>query len=284
MLHRSLGPLDVSVLALGSWRTWERIPRSDAVATLAAARSAGIDFLEVARYNDETGRAPLQTGYSEVVFGEVFRAAGWARDEVVIANKLWWEFWPSQSVPEELDASLQRTGLDHFDFIYSDPPPPELAIEEVVEHVSALVKAGKVRAWGVVNWPAERIAEARAAAAIRPVAAQLPYSLVQRSPVEDADMVQALGPMGVVASFVLAGGALTGKYPGRGRLAGELDNPRYAAALEEAARLRERAAELGTSAAALAIAFALNAPRVTSVLLGATSPDQLRDNVGAIHV
>src|SRR5438034_708359 len=83
--------------------------RPEGGAVLDAARAAGIDFLEVARYNDVTGTAPIRTGYSEVVFGEVFRASGWPRDEVTIANKLWWEFWPEQSPAEELDASLQRS-------------------------------------------------------------------------------------------------------------------------------------------------------------------------------
>jgi L-glyceraldehyde 3-phosphate reductase len=286
VLYRSLGPLRVSALALGSWRTYERISRSEGVAVLDAARSAGIDFLEVARYNDETGRAPLPTGYSEVVFGEIFRASGWPRAEVTIANKLWWEFWPTQSVAEELEASLRRTGLDHFDFVYSDPPPTSLATEEVVAAVGELVTSGEVRAWGVVNWPAEWIAEARALASVPPVAAQLPYSLVQRSPVEDADMIEALGPMGVIASFVLAGGALTGKYAdgASGRLSDALESPHYAAALEEASRLRARASELGTTPAALAIAFALHAPRVTSVLVGATSPSQVHENVRAVDI
>ena len=119
--HRELGAsgLSVSVLALGSWRTWQWIAREDAIATLNAAREAGIDC-------SRPPATTTPTGYSEVVFGEIFRASGWPRDEVTIANKLWWEFWPEQSVAEEIDASLQRTGLDHFDFIYSDPPPTEL--------------------------------------------------------------------------------------------------------------------------------------------------------------
>ena len=82
------------------------IPRADAIATLGAAREAGIDLLDTARYHDAAGN-------SEIVFGEILRASGWPRDEVTIANKLWWEFWPEQSAAEELDASLQRTGLDH---------------------------------------------------------------------------------------------------------------------------------------------------------------------------
>ena len=68
--------LEVSNLALGSWRTYERLPREAGMAVMGAAREAGISFLDDARYNDETGVAPLQTGYSEVVFGEFFRAAG----------------------------------------------------------------------------------------------------------------------------------------------------------------------------------------------------------------
>jgi len=285
MEHRALGPLSVSILALGSWQTYERIPRADGVAVLNAARDVGITFLETARYNASTPDAPLATGYSEVVFGKIFRASGWPREEVVLANKLWWEFWPEQSVAEELDASLQRTGIDHFDFIYSDPPPPDVPMQEVVDAVVGLVQAGKVRAWGVVNWTPEKIAEARALSAIQPVAAQLPYSLIFRSMVEDPAMVDAMGPMGVIASAVLAGGALTGKYAdgGAGRLSERLDDPRFATAFAEAERLRERAADLGTSPVALAIQFAARAPRVSSVLLGATSPAQVRENARAVE-
>ena len=90
--HRRLGSsgLDVSLFSLGSWRTFERIPREQGLAVMRAARDAGITFLDDARYNDETGNAPIPTGWSEVVFGELFRDTGWERDHVVIANKLWW--------------------------------------------------------------------------------------------------------------------------------------------------------------------------------------------------
>jgi L-glyceraldehyde 3-phosphate reductase len=293
--RRPLGAsgLEVSVLALGSWRTYERIPREQGVAVLQAARECGIDLLEVARYNDTTGRAPIPTGYSEVVFGEVFRDSGWPRDEVTIANKLWWEFWPEQTAAQELDASLQRTGLDHFDFIYSDPPPEHLPIDYVVATVTDLVAEGKVRAWGIVNWQADRVAEAgRVAHRLSvppPCAAQLPYSLVSRSWVENPAMKEALALCGasVVASFVLAGGILTGKYlePGAtGRMAGELDSPRWEDAIAVADELRARAAEEGTTPAALAIAFARSNPDVATVLFGATTPEQVRENARAIDL
>jgi L-glyceraldehyde 3-phosphate reductase len=293
--HRPLGAsgLEVSVFALGSWQTYERISREQGVAVLQAARDCGIDFLEVARYNDTTGRAPIPTGYSEVVFGEVFRASGWPRDEVTIANKLWWEFWPDQTAADELHASLQRTGLDHFDFIYSDPPPDDLPLDDVVSAVTDLVAEGKVRAWGIVNWQADRVAEAGAIAdrmsVPRPCAAQLPYSLVSRSWVEDPAMKDALALCGasVVASYVLAGGILSGKYlkPGAsGRMADQLDAPQWEEAVAVADELHARAVEEGTSAAALAIAFALSNPDVATVLFGATTPEQVRENVRAAEL
>ena len=120
--------LEVSRLSLGSWRTFERISREDALAVMGAARERGFNFLDDARYDDETGTAPIPTGYSEVLFGELFRAAGWDRDDTVVSNKLWWEFWPEQSAAAELDGSLARMGFDYVDLIYANPPPDDLPI------------------------------------------------------------------------------------------------------------------------------------------------------------
>ena len=111
--------IQVSRLALGSWRTFERIDRDRGVSVMTAARDAGITFLDDARYNDETGNAPIPSGYSEVVFGELFRAAGWRRADTVVANKLWWEFWPQESPAQELAGSLGRMRFDYIDLIYS---------------------------------------------------------------------------------------------------------------------------------------------------------------------
>src|SRR6266571_741045 len=210
--------MEVSAMSLGSWRTFERLPRESGSAILAAARDEGINFFDDARYNDETGRAPLPTGYSEVLFGELFRGAGVRRGEVVVANKLWWEFWPDQSAAAELDASLARMGFEYVDVIYANPPPGGLAIADMVAAVGGLLGSGKARAWAMVNWQAGPCGEAVAAAAslgvAPPCAVQLPYSLVRRSWVEDAEMTRALhaAGAGVVASFCLEGGVLSGKY------------------------------------------------------------------------
>jgi L-glyceraldehyde 3-phosphate reductase len=294
MEQRRLGSSDLQVsrLSLGSWRTFERIPREDGLAVMRAAREHGFNFLDDARYNDETGAAPLPSGYSEVLFGELFRAAGWDRDDTVVANKLWWEFWPEESAAAELMGSLDRMGFDYVDLIYANPPPDDLPVAGMVADVGELVTSGMARAWAIVNWQAGQFIEAIRAAQQQgvsaPCAAQLPYNLVQRDWVEDDEMTVALeaSGAGVVASFVMAGGVLTGKYDAgqTGRASDQLETPTVAAARERGRRLRALADEVGATPAALAIAFALANPAVATVLFGATSPAQIVDNVRALDV
>jgi len=291
--HRPLGTsgIDVSLFSLGSWRTFERIPREQGLAVMRAARDAGITFLDDARYNDETGKAPIPTGYSEVIFGELFRDTGWERDDVVVSNKLWWEFWPQQSAAALLEGSLDRMGLDHIDLIYTMQPPDGLTIPDLVAEVAALVSSGRARSWGVGNWTAEALTEAVAAARSLgvplPAAAQLPYSLVRpdwvRDPVMEAVLADA--DIGLVASYVLAGGTLTGKYLSGG--SGRADADDSAAAMagkQRAAAVLDLAREWNVSPASIAFSFALDHPRLSSVLFGATSPEQVHENIASLEV
>ena len=293
--HRPLGSsgIEVSALSLGSWQTFERISREQGAAVMAGAREHGIDFLDDARYDDRTGAAPLRTGYSEVVFGELFRAVGWKRHEVVVANKLWWEFWPGESAAQELEGSLGRMGFDYFDLVYAATPPAGLGVSELVRAVGELIASGKLRGWGVLNWPAglllEAVGTARSEGLPLPCAAQLPYNVVWRSAVEDRETVAALEAAGasVVASAVLAFGALTGKYASSnaaGRIASDLDDPTLKPALQAVGPLRALAKRLETTPGTLAIAFALANPRIASVLFGATTPEQVAENVGAAEL
>jgi len=283
--------LRVSRLALGSWRTYERISRDQGVRVMRAAREAGINFLDDARYNDETGHAPLPTGYSEVVFGELFRASGWRRDEVVVSNKLWWEFWPDESPAQELAGSLGRMGLDHIDLIYSEVPPDGVGLEDAIDMITGLIRAGAARAWGTLNWtPAQmerawQIADREGVPG--PVATQPPYSLVRREIVDDPAMRRLAADRGVaiVASYTLAGGILTGKYdeePGTGRAAGMIAQPQWASAVAAGRDLAALARDIGADPASLAMAFALRDPSVTTVLFGATRPEQVSANLGAL--
>lgn len=268
-------PFEVSPLALGTWRTFERIGRRRSVEIVRAAAAGGINFFDDARYDDETGTAPLSTGYSEVLFGEVFRAAGLARADTVVSNKLWWEHWPREDAAAELDGSLARMRFDHVDLIYAVTLPAGLGVEEAVGEVAGLLAAGKARAWGVANWSAAQLREGSAVAARLgidpPAAAQLSYGLADRATVEDPAMEAALGAaeIGLVPSNVLAGGSLCGRHRG-------------SAPAGLAERLDALAARLDTTAAALAIAFALDHPRTVSVLFGASSLVQLEENLGAV--
>jgi aryl-alcohol dehydrogenase-like predicted oxidoreductase len=141
-----------------------------------------------------------------------------------------------------------------------------------------------------VNWPADLSVQAVEAAAglgvTPPCAVQLPYSLVRRSWVEDPVMSRALetSGAGLIASFCLAGGVLTGKYlagQAAGRAAGTLDEPRVGPAVAAAGELAALAGRLDTTAAALALAFPFTHPGLASVLFGATSPEQIRANCAA---
>ena len=290
--HHRLGgsALEVSRIALGSWRTFERMDRGDAEGVLHHALRSGIDFLDDARYNDETGHAPLASGYSEVLFGELFEAVGADRDAVTVSNKLWWEFWPEQDAVSELEGSLERMGFDRLDLLYSSTLPDAVGVAVAVEQIAAVLATGRVAAWSVVNWSAEAIAEAAGEAERQgipqPCAAQLPYSLARLDWVEDPAMEAALEATGasLIPSATLAGGALTGKYTagGSGRLSAEPAEGRRARELALGAALREPAARLDTSPATLAIAFTLRHPRTASTLIGATSPAQIDAALAAV--
>jgi aryl-alcohol dehydrogenase-like predicted oxidoreductase len=292
--RRTLGKsaMLVSPIALGSWRTFERMEREDAERLLAHALSHGIDFLDDARYDDETGSAPLASGYSEVLFGELFRAVGADPQAVSVSNKLWWEFWPEQSAVAELEGSLERMGLERLALLYSSTLPGDVPVPVAVEQLAEVLATGRVDAWGVVNWSAEALAaagrEASALGLAQPCAVQLPYSLARTDWVEDPAMERALADTGasLIPSAVLAGGALSGKYAEgqTGRLTGEPDSAARRRAFELGAALRAPARRLGVSAATLAIAFTLRHPRTAATLIGATRPEQIDDALAAVEL
>ncbi len=264
-------------MSLGSWRTYERISREQGVAVMQAAIEAGITFLDDARYDDETGTAPIPTGYSEVVFGELFRAARWARDDVVVANKLWWEHWPAEDAQAELDGSLGRMKFGHVDLIYAVAPPPSLSIATLVEQVGELLHSGRARAWGTCMWTGAQHLEAltacRRLGVPAPCAAQTATSLVDHRGVDDPEMQQAFaeGPISLVASHVLAGGALSGRASSR------MENTGH----EMVGRVVALANAWGVPPAHVAFAYAFSQPPLASVLFGASRPEQLHENVAA---
>jgi aryl-alcohol dehydrogenase-like predicted oxidoreductase len=296
MEHRLLGNagLSVSALSLGSWMTYESMEEREALAVMQAGLDAGINFLDDARYDDRTGKAPLKTGYSEVLFGNLFRQTGRNRADVVIGNKLWFQFYPTESIAAELDGSLSRLRMDYLDIVYCAERPASLPLVEMIAELDRLISSGKLRAWGVLNWPAASIAEAvREATAngLRPPSgAQLAYSALTRSSVEAADAVDTFRDrtVAVVASYSLHGGLLSGKYhsgsAADGRLAGQLTRPEVQPLLPKIDGFIGIASQVGCTPSQLAIAYCLKNAHVASVLFGAKQISQVRENVGALDV
>lgn len=298
MEYRQLGnsDLEVSALSLGSWLTFEFMEEQDALVVIEKALQAGINFLDDARYDDRTGNAPMESGYSEVVFGRLLRMGGWKREDLVIANKLWYEFYPEESPEEELDGSLSRLGMDTIDLVYCAPPPASLPVAEMVEQMDELIATGKLRYWGILNWSLPQIEEAWQVATKRglaaPCAAQLAYSLLNTSLVEDEQTRElfAKAGIGVVASYSLYGGLLTGKYnqpkmSERGRFDAEaLESIHQKSLLKKVERVISLAREAGCTPAQLAIAYCLKNDRVVSLLFGSTKVSQLEENIQALEI
>jgi aryl-alcohol dehydrogenase-like predicted oxidoreductase len=299
MEFRPLGNsgIAVSAFSLGSWLTYEFMEEQEALAVISAGVEAGINFLDDARYDDRTGQAPMKSGYSEVLFGRLLRQGGWNRANLIIANKLWLEFYPQQSLQEELEGSLARLQLDYLDLVYCAPPPASLPLPEMVRQLDALVKTGKLRYWGVLNWPVEQIAQAHRIATHEglsaPCAAQLAYSLLAKSPVEDEATrnVCASAGIGVVASYTLHGGLLSGKY-NQADLAAlksrfsppEIEKLQQRGLLEKVDRVVQLAQVLGCTPTQLALAYCLKNPQVASVLFGATKVSQVENNLRALEI
>ena len=161
MEYRKLGNADinVSVFSIGSWNTFEFMDERSGVEVLASAIDAGVNFLGDARYTDTSGKAPIKTGYSEVVFGNLLRAGGWNRDDLILSNRLWLEFYPEESIEKEIDGSLSRIGIDDLDLVYCMDPPETVSLPKLIQEIGEVIKTGKIKYWGIANWSAGLLAE-----------------------------------------------------------------------------------------------------------------------------
>jgi aryl-alcohol dehydrogenase-like predicted oxidoreductase len=236
-------------------------------------------------------------GQSEQMLG---KALGARRKDVVISTKTGFRTAPEllhqglsrRHILASCDRSLQRLGTDYIDIYLVHRVDLNTPVEETVEALDALVRAGKVRYVGFSNWPAWMAAKAvgiqerRGFARFR--AAELYYSLVGRDFEYDLAPFAADAGVGVLVWSPLAGGFLTGKYTredpkgGGGRLASldllPYDREKGHAVVE---RLREIGAAHGASPAQVALAWLLAKKPVTTVLIGANRMEQLEDNLKA---
>lgn len=238
-------------------------------------------------------------GAAEENFGEILREdLKDFRDELIISTKAGYEMWPGpygnwgsrKYLMASIDQSLRRMGLEYVDIFYHHRPDPETPLEETMEALSDIVRQGKALYVGISNY---REGEARKAAAILRelhtpcLVDQIRYNLLERWP-EDG-LLEALeeNGAGCVCFSPLAQGALTGKYltkiPEDSRAArkGTTVAERYIKEenREKIRRLQRFAGERGQSLAQLALMWVLRRREVTSVLIGASRPEQIAENV-----
>ncbi|MGI5147482.1 aldo/keto reductase [Plantactinospora sp. CA-294935] len=298
MTYRRLGDsgLVVSVVGIGCNNFGRKLDAAGTRSVVDAALDAGINFFDTADIYGEPH------GGSEEQLGAALRGR---RDDIVLASK----FGMSMSgmngpdhgargarryVARAVEASLRRLGTDYIDLYQMHEPDPGTPIDETLNALDDLVRAGKVRYLGNSNFAGWQIADAawtaRTGGRTPFISAQNEYSLLNRAvETEVVPAAQRFG-LGLLPFFPLADGLLTGKYkrgaqpPSDSRLAGP--NPRYAARLASAPwdtieALEKYAAERGRSLLDVAIGGLAAQPAVTSVIAGATTPEQVRANANA---
>lgn len=298
MQYRRLGDtgMKVSAIALGGWINYgeSKVAEDAARQVVERAYEQGITYFDLA---DVYGR-----GAAEQQMGTLL--ARFPRHTLVIASKV---FWPMSDdindrglsrkhIFESIDKSLQRLGTDYLDIYFCHRPDPETPIEETARAMDDLIHQGKVLYWGTSEWSAEQIVAAYDICErynlYKPKVEQPQYSMLYRENVE-ASLLPATAPrgIGIVAWSPLAMGMLTGKYdagiPTDSRFAREDWARERFLNDENAERVRQLkpiADELGLTRAQLALAWALRHPSLSSVIIGATRPDQVDDNIGAAGV
>ena len=299
MRSRTLGDSDlrVSEICLGTWTTFGESVPDDVAATLVdTALDAGINFFDT---SDNYG---VPAGRAEEALGRAL--AGRRRDSYIVATKVGGELpngdrgLARDRVLERIDGSLARLGLDHVDLYQCHRYDEDVPLEETLGALTEVVEAGKARCIGVSNWKGEQIRRAvqlaRKHGFAKIVSSQPQYSLLRRDPEQDVIPASRENGISQIAWSPLAQGVLTGKY----RPGDSWDEGTRAAArgdgfmsqflgedvLARVDRLRPIAAELGITMAQLALAWLLHDPNVASPIVGASRPEQVRDNAAASGV
>ncbi|MFG2602472.1 L-glyceraldehyde 3-phosphate reductase [Streptomyces sp. NPDC048514] len=291
--------LKLPALSLGLWHNFgpDR-PVDTQRAILRRAFDLGITHFDLA---NNYGPPP---GAAESALGDALRADfAPYRDELVVSTKAGHLMWPGpygewgsrKYLLSSLDQSLGRLGLDHVDIFYSHRPDPDTPLEETMGALHSAVQQGKALYVGVSNYSAEQTREAaRILAGLgTPLLIHQPrYSMLDRRP-EDAGVLDALDELqvGSIVYSPLEQGLLTGRYldgiPEDSRAASDSPFLNSDAVTEDlVGRLRaldEIAGSRGQTLAQLALAWVLRGGRVTSALIGASSPRQVEDSVGAIR-
>ncbi|MEZ4947587.1 MAG: aldo/keto reductase [Cyclobacteriaceae bacterium] len=302
MEYRRLGKsgLQVSALSLGSWLTiGERNDDSIAEELMTVAYENGINFFDSAE--------SYAGGKSEMTIGTLLKKKQWQRDSYIVSSKAFFglggELKPTQKglsrkhLVEACNGALQRLQLDYLDLYFCHRPDKQTPIDETVWTMHNLILQGKILYWGTSEWSAQEITEAHLVAQrynlIGPVMEQPQYNMLvrHRVEVEYSQLYKTVG-LGTTVWSPLASGVLSGKYndqlPSDARLGKPgldwLKERSFAEGnLPRAKKLAVLSKELGMSMPVLALAWCLKNPNVSTVILGASKTEQLKENFKAIE-
>lgn len=299
MNYRRLGKagIKLSELSLGAWVTYGgQVGEDVARECMVAAYEAGVNF-----FDNAEGYAG---GNAEIVMGNVIKKLGWRREDLVISTKIFWggngpndTGLSHKHIIEGVNNALKRLQMDYVDLVFCHRPDPNTPIEETVRAMDIIIKQGKAFYWGTSEWSAADIMRADAIARqyglTPPTMEQPQYNMFhrQRFEVEYAPLYRELG-YGTTIWSPLASGLLSGKYndgippDSRAALKGYewLQRGITPERIEKVRRLAEIARDLGCTTAQLALAWCLKNPNVSTVITGASRPEQVTENMKAIEV
>ncbi len=300
MNYRRLGSagLKLSELSLGAWVTYGgQVGEDVALKCMSAAYDSGVNFFDNAE--------AYANGNAETVMGNVIKKLGWRRESIIVSSKVFWggdgpndKGLSRKHIFEACRNSIRRLQVDYLDLFFCHRPDPNTPIEETVRAMDDLVHHGSTLYWGTSEWNAADIMRAHAIAREQgltpPQMEQPEYNMLHRERVEKEYMplYREIG-LGTTIWSPLASGLLTGKYNNsipagsRATLRGyewlreSVVTPQN---IEKVKHLEPIAKDLGCSMAQLALAWCLKNPNVSTVMTGASQPEQVAENMKAVEV
>ncbi len=303
MEYRRLGKsgLQVSALSFGTWITFgKQIDDKVADALLSTAYDAGVNFFDNAEI--------YAAGKSEIVMGDILKKKTWARSSYCVSSKVFFGYedkLPNQvglsrkHVIEGCNTALKRLQVDYIDLFYCHRPDKNTPIEETVLAMNTLIQQGKILYWGTSEWANDEIMAAIAVAKdyklIGPTMEQPQYNMFERTKIEkDFLLLFRDYGMGTTIWSPLCSGLLTEKYINMSNEKTRLDIEGMewlkertlgdTTRLEKVKKLNALAKEIGTTLPKMAIAWTVKNPHVSTTILGASKPEQLKETLTSLEV
>jgi voltage-dependent potassium channel beta subunit len=300
MNYRRLGKsgLQVSELSFGSWITFgNQIGDKVSEELMKTAYDAGVNFFDNAEV--------YANGNSEIVMGKILKKFKWKRDSWLVSSKVFFGDGgklPTQRglnrkhIMEGCNAALNRLGVDYIDLFFCHRPDKQTPIEETVWTMHNLIQQGKILYWGTSEWSAQEIMEAHMFAKenhlIGPVMEQPQYNMLvrQKVEVEYAQIYKTVG-LGTTIWSPLCSGILSGKYNQKKQNDSRLKRDELKwlnekintkENLQKVEKLSKIASNINVTLPQMAIAWCLENPNVSTVLLGASKLSQLKENLKAV--